>query len=198
MTKQERQARYRERRRVRLASPSAVALAASDAPAEQLDNFTLAIRQRLTGYLDDLGGKEGLADTKVEQVKGLVDVEIVLEPLTRDIHLLARSGQLWSMNTRKASALLSDWIRLREHHDRLLIAVGLDLADRPDPSGTLAAITAEIIANRKPQEPAVLPDAQPKGELDPRGKAVAGHAAGSPVAEPITVTPLTLAPEITF
>jgi hypothetical protein len=141
LTKAERQAAYRERRRLRLASPSAVALAMSDAPDERLDGFHLAIRERVRAYLADLGGIAGLAETKVAQVRSLVEAELVLEPMTRDVQALARAGQLWSLRSRRAAALLADWLRLKEHRDRLLVAVGLTVAQPKAPS--LADIARE-------------------------------------------------------
>ena len=147
MTKAERAARYRERRRLRLASPSAVALAASGVPDAQLDGFHLAVRARLRGYLRDLCGAEGLAETKVMQVRSLVEAELVLEPMSRDVQALTQTGQLWILRSRRAAALLADWLRLKEHRDRLLAAVGLERVAERAP--TLADIAEQLQRERE-------------------------------------------------
>jgi len=151
LTRQERQARYRERRRLRLAAPSAVALAMSGVPSEQLDGFHRAVRERVQAYLADLGGIDGLAETKVMQVRSLVEAELVLEPMSRDVQALTQAGQLWSLRSRRAAALLADWLRMKEHRDRLLVAVGLTVAQPAAPS--LVEIAERIAREREGQEP---------------------------------------------
>lgn len=105
MTSRERSARARERRRVRLASLSAVALAASNTPDAEVDSFGLAVRLRLQGYLADLGEADVLADTKVAQVRSLVEAEVVLEPMTRDVVALASLDPCgpWGQGRRRPS-----------------------------------------------------------------------------------------------
>ncbi len=181
MTKAERQARYRERLRVRLASPSAVALAASDTPDAQLDGFTRAVRDRLDRYIADAGGAHALAATKMAQIRSLVESELVLEALSRDVVALARAGQLWSLRTRRAAVLLHDWLKLKSHRDALLIAVGLtrtaaprlDLAEE-----ARLAILEEQAKDRARAEAASEPRPQP--ELDPPGRDRAGQVESSP------------------
>lgn len=150
LTRQERQARYRERRRLRLAAPSAVALAMSGVPSEQLDGFHQAVRERVQSYLADLGGAEGLAETKVMQVRSLVEAELVLEPMSRDVQALTQTGQLWSLRSRRAAALLADWLRLKEHRDRLLVAVGLErVAGASEQARLLADLDRRLEATRR-------------------------------------------------
>lgn len=147
LTRREKQARYRERLRVRLSTPSVVALAADQAvPDDMLDPFHRAVRDRLAHYTADQGGAENLSATKTQQIVSLVEAEVVLEPMTRDVQALARAGHLWSLRSRRAAPLLTEWVRLKEHRDRLLIAVGLERAKRPPM--TLEQAVAEVIAAR--------------------------------------------------
>ncbi len=192
MTKAERQQRYRERRRVRLASPSAVALAASQTPDDRLDPYTQAIRYRLTRYLEDAGGAAALAATKQAQIRSLVEAESILEPLSRDIETLAKGGNLWSLNTRRASPIMDSWIRLKEHRDKLLIAVGLDRHQAP--AKDLGTIIREIEQGKAAKVP---PTAAPQGTtppVDPSSSSKSTQAGGTAVSQAPEREPAPLSP----
>ncbi len=157
LTKREKQHRYRERLRARLAAPSIAVLAADlTVPDSLLDPFHRAVRDRLARYLDDQGGAANLAATKHQQIVSLVEAELVLEPMTRDVQLLARAGHLWSLRSRRAAPLLTEWVRLKEHRDRLLKDVGLERVARPGP--TLDQVVAEIMAEKAATAPQRLQD----------------------------------------
>lgn len=168
LTSREKQQRYRDRLRARLAAPSVVALAADLAvPDDLLDPFHRAVRDRLVRYLDDQGGAANLAATKHQQIVSLVEAELTLEPMTRDVQALARAGQLWSLRTRRAAPLLAEWIRLKEHRDRLLKDVGLTRV--PVPAKSLAEVLDEIADQREQREavqasPAQAPVQQAEGQ----------------------------------
>ena len=130
LSSKERTARYRERRRLRLAAPSLIQrIADHDVPDDALTPYEAAVRACRASILADLGAE--LATTKLMQVDSLLELWVVKEAVTKEVMDLAHEGALVDRRQRQAVRLLVDWLALQNGFQRALAAVGLSRAAAP-------------------------------------------------------------------
>lgn len=205
LTSKERRQRSRERARLRLQAPGLAARAADpEVPDAELSPLELAVRGFRVRVLDDLGGIPGLPLARLLQVDALATRWLIQGFLTTEVLDLGKSGRLVDRRAVRARALMHDWLKATDGYERALAAVGLDPLDLPEPGASLAEISRGIVANRKAPVSAPEPTTAEKGESRPpdsqavevvapggqSGKTVAQER----LAEPVVVTPATLAP----
>ena len=218
MTAAERKSRWRERRRCELQAPSLVARVSNPSiRVEQLTEFEQVVRSARLQVLDQLGGADRLAPTKLWQVDALISRWVVKEMLDLDVHRLARAGKLVNLDqkSRRSHPLLADWLKVMAGFEQALAAVGLT---RAAPSiKSLEDITREANARAEAREPrpptsptvgfcgAQAPEAarspsQPHGSqrgpergADARVEPEPRHPVGQ--AEPLEVRPSSLMPD---
>lgn len=114
-----------------LQAPSLVArVADSSIPGSALTEFEQIVRAARLQVLDQLGGADRLAPTKLWQVDALISRWVVKEMLDLDVHRLARSGKLVNLDqrSRRSHPLLADWLKVMAGFEQALAAVGLTRA----------------------------------------------------------------------
>jgi hypothetical protein len=180
LTRQERQATYRERRRLSLQAPSLVAKVADPGIADtELTPIERAVRCARLQVIDDLGGVGQLSAAKTMQVDAALAAWVVCEYLQRDVLELAQAGALVNRRSRRAHPLVADWRQTLDSFTRLLREVGLSRVARA-PKSLQQAVTDAMarVATRAPHatEATRGADSEPARAAGPNREA--GRAGG--------------------